>query len=353
MSNLWIIDNNKLVSAVKSCLDQESRLHSWIEEDVSILGMDILLIGSEVTTAYNGRIDLLGIDQEGDLYILELKKDLTPREVTAQIIDYASWINGLSPKEVYEIADVYIKNKYEMSFADKFIERFGVSLPEDINNNHNMVIIAGSMDETSNRIVKYLAEVHKLRINTGFFNCFKNNGQEFMVADWLLDQEEVIERSNAVTRPPWTGFYYVNIGHDESERVWDDCVAYGFIAAGYGRKYSKALEKLAEGNPIFAYHKGRGYVGYGLVERSSVISKEFLYEDKKLIDMKDKLKQSALFHDADDEELSDYLVGIRWIKTFPLEQSKSFGGIFANQNIVCKLRYQTTLDFLKKEFGLK
>jgi hypothetical protein len=40
-------------------------------------------------------------------------------------------------------------------------------------------------------------------------------------------------------------------------------------------------------------------------------------------------------------------------QTFKREEAKTFTGIFANQNIVCKLRHQPTLDFLKKEFNVK
>ena len=39
-------------------------------------------------------------------------------------------------------------------------------------------------------------------------------------------------------------------------------------------------------------------------------------------------------------------------KTFDRNHGKWFKGAFANQNIVCKLRDQGTVDFLKAEFGL-
>jgi hypothetical protein len=47
------------------------------------------------------------------------------------------------------------------------------------------------------------------------------------------------------------------------------------------------------------------------------------------------------------------VVSVKWIKTFSREQAKTFRGAFANQNVVCKLRHQETLEFLKKEFELK
>jgi len=50
--------------------------------------------------------------------------------------------------------------------------------------------------------------------------------------------------------------------------------------------------------------------------------------------------------------LAEYVVGIDWKKTLDRNQGKWFKGAFANQNIVCKLRDQATVDFLKTEFGL-
>ena len=42
------------------------------------------------------------MDHDGDLVVVELKKDLTPREVTAQAIDYASCMADLTLEELAE-----------------------------------------------------------------------------------------------------------------------------------------------------------------------------------------------------------------------------------------------------------
>lgn len=43
--------------------------------------------------------------------------------------------------------------------------------------------------------------------------------------------------------------------------------------------------------------------------------------------------------EAGDPELSKYLAGVRWIDTRPREQAYSEKGMFANQNVVAKLRH--------------
>ena len=98
-----------------------------------------------------------------------------------------------------------------------------------------------------------------------FFQYFKDGDRELLGRAWLRDPEEVQERTSK-KRAPWTGYWFVNVGEGE-HRNWDDCREYGFLGAGQGEKYSRPLRKLKKNDPVFAYVKGKGYVGYGHVIR--------------------------------------------------------------------------------------
>ena len=52
----------------------EACLEDWIEEDISILSNDFLVIGRQVATEYGGAIDLLCLDRQGDVVVVELKQ---------------------------------------------------------------------------------------------------------------------------------------------------------------------------------------------------------------------------------------------------------------------------------------
>jgi hypothetical protein len=41
---------------------------------------------------------------------------------------------------------------------------------------------------------------------------------------------------------------------------------------------------------------------------------------------------------------------VDWKKQFPLNQAKTFKGVFANQNVVCKLSDAATVRFVREEF---
>ncbi len=343
--NLWKVDGNELREIEQAKLDSENRLEEWINKDSSILGTDVLIIGRQVFTDYGGRIDLLGIDQQGDLVILELKRNKTPRDVVAQVLDYASWVKELTYKEIYAIASEYLKRNLKGAFRD----RFGETIPEKINTHHRMVVVASELDDSSERIVQYLAEEHDININVIFFMFFKTETEELIGRAWLMDPEKVQERSVAKTQPPWSGFWFFNVG-EGIHRNWEDNCDYQYIGAGQGKVYSNALKKLKTGHRIFAYMRGRGYVGFGEVVKEAVMIRDFVVKSKQkpLLDL--ELKATAASEDSDNAEMSEWVVGVNWIKTFSRDEAKTFSGIFANPNIVCKLRHQETVEFLKREF---
>ena len=78
----------------------EQWLEDWLASDISVLDPGLMVIGKQVVTGFHGRIDLLCIDRNGDLAVVELKSGRTPREVTAQALDYASWVKDLEFDEV-------------------------------------------------------------------------------------------------------------------------------------------------------------------------------------------------------------------------------------------------------------
>lgn len=347
MTQLWKVSGTELKKVHGHRPDTENTLEEWIAKDPSILNLDILLIGRQCITPFGKRLDLLGIDRDGHLTIIELKRDLTPRDVVAQILDYASWVYTLTTKEIYRIAEEYLNRPFDHAFKEKF----GIPPPDTLNTSHNLVIVAREFDETSKRIVGYLANVHGVSINTAFFGYFKDGDSEYLSADWLMDQERVVEQSQERTQAPWTGFYYINSGLSGGVRSWSDLVKFGFIVAGGGRIYSDRLSQLSKDDPFFAYHKGAGYIGYGIVKSDSpVMAKDFITDDGQKLSAVD-LAEPKILRDSDNPDLADYVVAVEWKTTFPLDGAKWLDGGFANQNIVCKLRHRQTLDFLMKEFG--
>ncbi len=87
---LWYINNGK---EVESTVINEDKLEKTFVENIDILDPDWLIIGEQVYTDEGKYIDLLCMEPDGDLVVVELKRDMTPREVTAQALDYAASVS--------------------------------------------------------------------------------------------------------------------------------------------------------------------------------------------------------------------------------------------------------------------
>ena len=197
---LWKIEDDSPKPIDQSTLDLEARLEQWLRQDIGMVNGNLLVIGQQVETAYGGVIDLLTIDPNGNLVVLELKRDRTPRDIVAQTLDYASWVKGLGLNQIEEIATAFLGDGLTLEQA--FSEKFNAVLPEVVNESHRMYIVASSLDPSTERIVEYLSETHGVDINVATFAYFKTSeGEELLGRSFLLDEREVQRRSQTRSAP--------------------------------------------------------------------------------------------------------------------------------------------------------
>ena len=229
--HLWQIGGDEQLSEVAHAqLDLESRLQEWLARDISILDPTVLVIGREVETDFGGFIDILCVNAEGDLVIVELKRDRTPREITAQALDYASWVAGLSNDRVTAIADEYL----DADLDSKFTAKFGVELPETLNGDHRILVVGSEIDPSSERIMRYLSDEHGVNINAATFEYFQPpDGPELLARVFLLEPSEV-ERK---TRARGSSKRRPNLSYEELEALADE--------AGVAELYEYAVGAFA------------------------------------------------------------------------------------------------------------
>jgi hypothetical protein len=185
---LWRVDGASQLSEVPTArLDLESRLEDWLARDIAVLDPDLLVIGRQVDTDA-GPLDLLCLDHQGDLVMVELKRDKTPREITAQVLDYASCLVDMSHDKVTATAEAHLKTGLDEAFKDKF----GAEVPETLNGGHRMLIVGSAIDPASERIIKYLSDTHGININAATFQYFKlEDGQELVTRVFFIEPSEV------------------------------------------------------------------------------------------------------------------------------------------------------------------
>lgn len=129
------------------------------------------------------------MDRQGNLVVIELKRDRTPRDVVAQTLDYASWVKQLDGEAVEQLAEEHL----DKPFAEAFRSAFDCEPPEVVNDTQRMYIVASSLDASTQRIVEYLADAGVV-INAATFSYFKVAGGEFVARSMLLGDEDVSPR---------------------------------------------------------------------------------------------------------------------------------------------------------------
>ncbi|MDH4260111.1 MAG: endonuclease NucS, partial [Gammaproteobacteria bacterium] len=260
---LWKVGPQPVL-LTESALSREQLLEDMIVKAPRLLSDEWMLIGRQEDTGYGGRIDLLALAPDGSLVLIELKRDRTPREVVAQALDYAHWVEKLKSED---IASIYSRFAPGKNLADDFRQRFGHPLDEEeLNQNHQIIIVAAALDESTERIVAYLSE-RDIPINVLCFQVFANGAEQLLSRTWLLDPVQTqVNAATTVSGPsePWNGEFYCSYGHSET-RSWADAVELGFICGGGGPWYSKTLQLLSPGDRVWVKVPGAGFVGVARV----------------------------------------------------------------------------------------
>lgn len=347
-----------------SAIDSELMLEDALVKDLSILSPQLMLIARQVPTSYGKFIDMLAMDASGDLSIIELKRNRTPREVVAQLLDYASWVQSLSYEE---IAAVYSDSNPGKKIEEGFDDAFGASLPEQINQNHQLIVVASELDSSTERIINYLSDNYGVPINAVFFRFFRDGDRNYLARTWLIDPEEV-ERKVSKSKgkkgsEPWNGRdFYVSLGEGE-RRNWDDCRRYGFVSGGGSKWHSQTLNLLFPESRVFVNIPKTGYVGVGIVIQTAMPVKDFRIIEAHMdgnVEVKEfgipildaPLQAPNMGENADDSDLCEYLVRVEWLKVVPKNEAYWEKGLFAIQHTACRLTSSFTIERLTQHFGL-
>lgn len=337
-------------------LASEQTLEDMIVKEPGILSAEWMLIGRQEQTGFGGRIDLLAIAPDGSLVLIELKRNRTPREIVAQALDYAAWVENLKSDR---IAQIYQRFSNGGSLDAAFQKRFGTKLDEEtLNESHQIVLVAAELDDATERIIQYLND-RDIAINVLFFQVFQHGTDQLLSRAWLIDPG--VTQANVATttkrtgeKEPWNGEYYVSFG-GELSRSWEDARKYGYISAGGGTWYSQTLKLLSLGDRVWVKIPGKGYVGVGLVTEPVQSAADFNVwigdgEQSVLHTIK---SGEHLRKTAGDPEKAEYFVRIKWLDTVPEDKAINEVGLFGNQNTVCQPttpKWRHTVERLKQYF---
>ena len=177
-------------------IDFEKDLENWLENSPNVLLDEdegsIIWIGRQVTATVGESglyPDLIGIDTEGDLVMVELKKGKTPREVIAQILEYAVWGSSLNDEDLNIIAQSYYRKQdcdFNKSIFDLYKEAFFPDAEEEpvveFNRNQKLFIVAEKVSPVIQEVALYLRDKHKVDLSCLEYEVLKSKQGEYFIS---------------------------------------------------------------------------------------------------------------------------------------------------------------------------
>jgi len=168
---------------------QEEKLEKdwedWIENNPSILGERLLIIGRQVQIpeVYD-RIDLLALDTNGNVVIIELKKGGLKDPVDIQSLRYASYVSRWEYEDLEKQAKNYFseKGEEEFNFNDKFEEfcsSAGIDEIPDLNQDQRIIIVGSKLKEKLGSVALWLRE-HSIDIKIIEVSLYKDGDNLFL-----------------------------------------------------------------------------------------------------------------------------------------------------------------------------
>ena len=187
---VWQIEDKELTpidtSMAKAGRTESKDLEQWIKSHPDVLGEDLLIIGEQVQTK-SGPLDLLAVDKSGAVVIIELKRDLIPRQALAQAIDYASRVASWDIDELGKKCQAYIKGQSLESYINERFESV-----DSVNQTQRILLVGTFIEESLQLMIEWLSE--NISINAVILKYIKTKSGDELVARTMIVPKEREEK---------------------------------------------------------------------------------------------------------------------------------------------------------------
>lgn len=195
---VYLIEQENMVQIDEADVDYEKELEERLvrTKSAEIGGVEILYIGQQGTTEHGKIYDLVGVDEDGNLAVVELKQGKTPRRVIAQALDYVGRLRYRDYDELEEDYDQFQrKHDHEDSKSLREAHRSHFNLdeplsPDEFNTEQRMIIIGASFDDALTNMADYLREAGGLDVMLVQYGRYRDD-----------EQDVELLTTNAVRRP--------------------------------------------------------------------------------------------------------------------------------------------------------
>ena len=170
---------------------EREHLQEWIANNSDFFGEEMLIIQKE----FDGfddtkeRLDLLALDKSGNIVVIENKLDDSGRDVTWQVLKYASYCATLTKNQIKEIYQQYLNRTDSSQDAESLMNEFFEveDLSEvEFNQSQRLIMVAGNFRKEVTSTVLWLLNNYKVQLQ-----CFKITPYQ-VDEQLLLSVEQII-----------------------------------------------------------------------------------------------------------------------------------------------------------------
>ncbi len=161
----------------KERTETEALLEDVLVGAPQTLAPGLRLIGRQIPVS-GGALDLIGVDQDGELVLFELKRGTLTRESVAQVLDYASDLAEMDGEVFARLIEGHSGQKGIEAIAD-FLDWYQQEFPNAspvLERPPRMVLVGVGADERARRIVEFLS-VRGIDLQLLTFQAFDLDGK--------------------------------------------------------------------------------------------------------------------------------------------------------------------------------
>ena len=182
-------------------LQERYDIQEWIAANPSILGDDLLIIAKEYDRFdwTKERLDLLAVGQDGNLVIIELKRDDTGADVHWQAIKYASYLSHATPAQIVGMLSDYAGVSVEEA-EEKLLRHLEAGDLASLNRSQRIIIASHRFAREVTSAVLWLNE----RMDGDIITCIQLTPYQ--------DNDALYLQANTLIPVPGTEGYRIGIG---------------------------------------------------------------------------------------------------------------------------------------------
>ena len=239
----------------------EKDIENWMVRHPDLLfGTErVLVIGQSVSG--QSMADILALDGDGNLVIVELKRNWSDRSTVGQLLEYAARLSEMSFDDIQDIARRFLQEP-ETSLINRFNEFFDTNFQSAVGlaKGHRLVIVAPDTDDGLRRIVRWL-KGYGIKVDFVPFSIYSTEGSSDLIFE--LDGLKVPTSVNASN--PATANLFFNTNETWSPGAYRKMFQQKAIAIFGYETGPQNLMGARKGQRVFAYVNRRGVMAAGVI----------------------------------------------------------------------------------------